>query len=598
MSKLSAAKGPSPGSSAVNNGGATNSESNATVWRHLPPGDRAAAKHIERELGIHATVARLLVQRGLADPAAAERFLHPGLDQLHDPSRLNDLDRAVDRLQQAIERREPIAIHGDYDADGVSATVMLRRVLELLGADVTHFIPERLTDGYGLQPDTIDRLKAGGRCVIVTVDCGIRSDAAAERARALGVDLIVTDHHEPGPTLPPALAVVNPRRADSVYPDRNLAGAGVAFKVAQALCQRTDRAAWLPALSKLAAIGTLADAVPLLGENRIIARIGLEQLSQGPNSVGLQALLETCGLAGEAIDSDAVAFRIAPRINAAGRMQSPELATRLLLATGDAASTDARQLAETLDNENTRRRAEETAIAAEARRTVENDPQLSAERLLVVWGEEWHRGVIGIVASKLVETFGRPAIVLSVDGAVAHGSGRSVPGFNLLGALESCADLFTRFGGHRQAAGMEIRSERLLTLRRRLAAYAAERIDPEALGPQLTVDAPLPLDAINSAFIHGLTAMEPFGQGNPRPVFCAERVDVVEGPRPLKERHLQMTVRQGAARFRAVAWRAAERIDRYTDRGDGINLAFSLSENRFRGSVYTELTVADAMPAR
>ncbi len=598
MSRLSAARGPSPGSNAVNNSPDSNGDGNLPIWRYLPPADRLSARRIEEELGIHPVVAQLLVQRGLGDPGAAERFLCPSLDQLHDPSALNDLDRAVDRLQGAIARHEPIAIHGDYDADGISATVMLRRVLELLGADVTHFIPERLTDGYGLQPETIDRLKADGRRVVVTVDCGIRSEAAAERARALGIDLIVTDHHEPGTTLPPAFAVVNPRRADSAYPDQNLAGVGVAFKVAQSLCQRTDHAAWLPGLSKLAAIGTLADAVPLLGENRILAKIGLEQLSRGPNTVGLQALLEASGLTGKAIDSEAVAFRLAPRINAAGRMRSPEIATRLLLATGAEASAEAKRLAGTLDEENTRRRSEETAIATEARRTVEKDPELSAERLLVVWGEDWHRGVIGIVASKMVETFGRPAIVLSVDGAVAHGSGRSLPGFDLLRALESCADLFTRFGGHRQAAGMEIPAERLPSLRRRLAAYAAEWMDPETLVPSLTVDAPLPLDAIGSAFITSLAAMEPFGRGNPRPVFWTEGVDVVEGPRRLKEQHLQMTLRQGTARFRAVAWRAADRIDRYTDRGRGLNLVFSLSQNRFQGATYTELTIADARPAR
>ncbi len=572
--------------------------SNPPIWRHLAPGDPAAAKRIEAALGVHPTVARLLVQRGLADPDAANGFLHPSLDQLHDPSALTDLDRAADRLQQAIARNEPITIHGDYDADGVSATVMLRRVLEMLGADVTHFIPERLSDGYGLQPETIDRLRGEGRRVVVTVDCGIRSDAAAERAHELGIDLIVTDHHEPGATLPRAFAVINPRRADSVYPDRNLAGAGVAFKLAQSLCQRTDHVAWLPGLSKLAAIGTLADAVPLLGENRIIARVGLEQLSKGPNAVGLQALLNASGLSGKAIDSDAVAFRIAPRINAAGRMRSPELATRLLLANRPEASAEARRLAETLDDENARRRSTEAAIAAEARRKVENDPELAAERLLVVWGEEWHRGVIGIVASKLVETFGRPAIVLSIDGGVAHGSGRSVPGFDLLMALETCADLFTRFGGHRQAAGMEIPADRLAGLRHRLAGYARRRIDPEMLVPELRVDAPLPLDAISGRFVAGLTAMEPFGPGNPRPVFSADGVDVVEGPRLLKTQHLQMTVRQGTARFRAVAWRAAERIDRFTDRGGGIDLAFSLNENNFQGSTYTELTVADAAPAR
>ncbi len=570
----------------------------APIWYHVDPGDPSAAERIERELAIHPAVARLLVQRGIADLATAERFLHPSLDHLHDPSTLPDLDRAVDRLQQAIDRHEPITVHGDYDADGISATVMVRRALEWLGADVAHYIPERLADGYGLQTETIDRLHAEGRRVVVTVDCGIRSHAAAARAQALGIDLLVTDHHEPGETLPDAYTVINPRRSDSDYPDRNLAGAGVAFKLVQSLCQRTGHVAWLPGFSKLAAIGTLADAVPLVGENRVIARVGLDQLSRGPHTVGLQALLDVCDLAGKPIDSDAVAFRVAPRINAAGRMQSPELAMRLLLATGLAAAATAQHDADQINAENQRRRAEEHAITAEACRAVDGDPELAGARLLVVWGNGWHRGVVGIVASKLVETFTRPAVVLSVDRDEAHGSGRSLPGFDLLAALESCGELFTRFGGHRQAAGMVLATDRLPELRRRLARYADERIDPEALAPRLMVDAPLPLTSINRSLINGLAAMEPFGRGNPRPVFSAAPVDVVDGPRRLKDQHVQMTVGQERARFRAIAWRAGDRIDRYTDRGGGLRLAFSLSENRFRGNTYTELAVADAVPAR
>ena len=570
----------------------------APVWRPVEPGDPAAAERIERELAIHPAVARLLVQRGILDPTAAERFLNPSLDHLHDPSALADLDRAADRLQQAIEQREPITVHGDYDADGISATAMVRRVLERLGADVTHYIPERMADGYGLRPETIDHLHAEGRRVVVTVDCGIRSHGAAARAQTLGIDLLVTDHHEPDRTLPDAYAVINPRRSGSTYPDRNLAGAGVAFKLVQSLCGRTGHAAWLPGFSKLAAIGTLADAVPLVGENRVLAKVGLDQLSRGPHTVGLRALLDVCDLAGKPIDGDAVAFRVAPRINAAGRMRSPELAMRLLLASGAGAAAEAQHDAEQLDTENQRRRAEENAITSEARRAVEEDPELAGARLLVVWGAGWHRGVVGIVASKLVETFTRPAVVLSVDGDEAHGSGRSLAGFDLLAALESCGELFTRFGGHRQAAGMVLATERLPELRRRLAGYADAHIDPEALAPRLMVDAPLPLTSIDGSLVRGLAAMEPFGRGNPRPIFSAAAVDVVHGPRRLKEQHLQMTVGQGRARFRAIAWRAADRVDRYTDRGHGLNLAFSLNENNFRGTSYTELTVADAVPAR
>ena len=566
------------------------------VWNHLD-GDGPSAERLRRELALHPTVARLLVQRGLAEPASARRFLNPSLDDLHDPSRLAGLDRAVERLLAAVARREAIAVHGDYDADGVSSTVMLRRVLERLEGDVTHFIPERLREGYGLHAETVERLHAGGVRVIVSVDCGIRSVSAAERARELGVDLIVTDHHEPDAALPPAFAVLNPRRADCTYPDKDLAGVGVAFKLVQALCRRTGRGAWLRGFAKLAAIGTLADAVPLRGENRVLAKVGLDELSGGRHTVGLRALLEVSGLTGRRIGSDDVAFQVAPRINAAGRMRSADLAARLLLSTGAADTARARALAESLNTENARRREEESGIAAEARKVIERDPDVGAHNLLVVWAEGWHRGVIGIVASKLVETFARPAIVLSVEGAEAHGSGRSIPGFDLLGALEKNADLFVRFGGHRQAAGMVVAASRLKELRSRLAAYADERIDPRDLVPRLTVDAPLPLGDVRADLLRGLASLEPFGRGNPRPVFHAEPVEVAAGPRTMGERHLRMTLRQGRAAFPAVAWRAAERAAVF-ERRRALNVAFSLGEDSYKGNDFLQLIVADAVEHR
>ena len=313
------------------------------------------------------------------------------------------------------------------------------------------YIPERLTDGYGLQPEGIDRLKAMGIQVVVSVDCGIRSLAAAVRAREVGIDLVITDHHEPDSALPPALAVINPRRSDCTYPDKDLAGVGVAFKVVQALCARTGHTRWIPSFLKLAALGTVADLVPLRGENRVLARLGLDQLTRGKHTAGLQALIDACGLGGKKIGSYEVGFMLAPRVNAAGRMATPDLATRLLLAVDESQAAEARQLAERLDTENTRRREEEAEILKQARRAIVADPEIGAQNLLVVWGEGWHRGVIGIVASKLVDQFCRPTLVLSVDGDVAHGSGRSIPGFDLLGALERCHNLFERFGGHHQA---------------------------------------------------------------------------------------------------------------------------------------------------
>ena len=565
----------------------------ATVWEHLPC-DEDHARVLARELDVHPIVARLLALRGFAAADEARRFLNPSLDQLHDPFLLTDLRAGVDRLLAAIARGERIAVHGDYDVDGITSTVMLRRLVELLGGDVVHFIPERLRDGYGLQPEAIERLHAAGVRVVVSVDCGIRSRDAARRAAELGVDLVITDHHEPEEALPRALAVINPRRFDCPYPDKDLAGVGVALKLVHGLCLKTGHADWLSGFLKLAAIGTVADVVPLTGENRVIARLGLERLARGPNTVGLQALLEVCGLAQRAkIGSEEVGFMLAPRVNAAGRMNTPDLAARLLLTADRRLADEARELAGQLDAENLRRREEEAAILRDARRRITRDPDIAAQNALVVWGEEWHRGVIGIVASKLVDQFCRPAVVLAVDGEVAYGSGRSIPGFDLLQALEQCADLFTRFGGHRQAAGLELPAERLPELRRRLAQYANEKLEPDDLAPRLAIDAPLPLTGIDSRLLAGLDALEPFGAGNRRPVFHAAAVEVVDGPRVIKDRHLGMTVRQGRARFRAMAWRAAEQEEYVRARRGALDVAFSLTENTWRNQTSIELSVAD-----
>src|SRR6187402_1813216 len=340
------------------------------VW-NTKPHDEAAAASLAQALGLSPVTARLLAIRGITDPDEASRFLYPTLDQLHDPLKLAGLECAADRLLLAIANRERIAVHGDYDVDGITSTVILRRALELLGADVGHFIPERLTDGYGLQPGTIDRLHAEGVKLIISVDCGIRAPGAARRARELGVDLIITDHHEPDTELPDACAVVNPKRHDCNYPDKNLAGVGVALKLVQALCAKAGKSVWLPAFVKIAAIGTLADVVPLVGENRIIAKLGLGMLSAGPHKVGLRSLLDVCGLTGKEIDSYHIGFVIGPRVNAAGRMSTPDIAARLLLASDEGMAAEARELAEQLNTENVRRQEEDAEIVTQARKAVE-----------------------------------------------------------------------------------------------------------------------------------------------------------------------------------------------------------------------------------
>ncbi len=565
-------------------------------WEHQIC-DEPAVEALARAVGINPVVARLLCLRGLGDPAEAERFLHPSLDHLHDPSRLTDLPRAVERLERAIAAGERIAIHGDYDVDGITSTVILRRALELLGGQVVHFIPERLRDGYGLQPAGIERLHADGVHVIVSVDCGIRATEAADKARELGVDLVITDHHEPDGRLPSAFAIINPKRADCSYPDKNLAGVGVALKLVQALCARAGKQRWLPAFVKVAAIGTLADVVPLVGENRVIARLGLDGLSSGRHTVGLQSLLECAGLAGKRIDSFHVSFMLAPRVNAAGRMSSPDIAARLLLASDAALGEEARTLAEQLNAENSRRQLEEAEIVSQAKTVIESDPAVGAHNVLVVAGEGWHRGVIGIVASKIVDAFNRPAIVLSLENGLAHGSCRSIPAFDMLAALEHCHDLFLRFGGHRQAAGLTMETARVAEFRARVNAYADERLEPEDLMPRLRIDAALGLRAIKPDVVEGLLALEPFGLGNPRPVFHTDPVEIIDGPRVLKDRHLRMTFRQDGRVFRGIAWRAAERAGFLDEHRAGLALAFSLDRDEYQGETYVQLSMADAKPA-
>ena len=562
------------------------------VWQHLPCDDERAAA-LAAALNLHPTVARLLCMRGLADADEAARFLNPSLDHLHDPFRLAGMADAVTRIEEALARRHRIAIHGDYDVDGITSTVILRRALELLGGDVVHFIPERIRDGYGLQPAAIERLHADGVALVISVDCGIRGSDAARRARELGLDLIITDHHEPEGDLPAALAVINPKRHDCSYPDKYLAGVGVALKLVEALCRRAGKERWLPAFVKVAALGTLADVVPLVGENRVIARLGLGSLSRGPHTVGLRALLECCGLTGKTIDSYQVAFMVAPRVNAAGRMSTPDIATRLLLATDEAMGEEARSLAQQLNDENLRRQQEEADLVAQARKAIETDPSVGAHNVLVVGGEGWHRGVIGIAASKLVDAYHKPAIVLSIDGDVAHGSCRSITDFDMLGALERCSDLFIRFGGHRQAAGLTMEAARVGEFRQRINAWADEVLEPDQLRPRLRIDSPLRLKAITPDLVRGLDALGPFGMGNPRPVFHAAPVEIVDGPRSLKERHLKMTFSQDGRRFRAIAWRAAERADFLEKHKAGVDLAFSLDRNEYQGETYLELTVAD-----
>ena len=391
----------------------------------------------------------------IRDAERGIRFLNPSLDHLHDPFLLADMDRAVPRLERAVAQRERIAIHGDYDVDGITSTVILRRALEMLGGDVVHFLPERLRDGYGLQPAAIERLHAHGVGLIVSVDCGIRAGDAARRARELGVDLIITDHHEPDGTLPDALAVINPKRPDCTYPDKYLAGVGVALKVVQALCARAGKNKWLPAFVKIAAIGTLADVVPLVGENRVIAQprpgVALTRTARHRPAVSARRLRT------DRQDDRQLSRRLHAGAARQCRRAHEHARHRRPPAARDRRSAWATKRARSRSSSATRtpeRQQEEAELVAQAKKAIETDPAVGAHNVLVVGGVGWHRGVIGIAASKLVDTYHKPSIVLSIDGDIAHGSCRSIPDFDLLAALEHCSDLFVKFGGHKQAAGL------------------------------------------------------------------------------------------------------------------------------------------------
>ncbi len=560
--------------------------------------DARVARSLTDSLSLPPLIGRLLAQRGISDCGAVDRFLNPSLEQLHDPFRLTDFTKTTDRLIAAIQKKERIVVHGDFDVDGVTSTVMVSRLLELLGANVCYYIPNRLSDGHGLRPESVELLSDEGVQVIVSVDCGIQSVEAADRAALLGIDLIVTDHHEPGPKLPNAFSIINPRLAGSNYPEMNLSGAGVAFKLVQGLCQRTGHEPWLSGFVKLAAIGTVADVVPLQGENRVIVKLGLEQLSSGPNSVGLDALIDVAGLVGKSIDSENVAFGLVPRLNAAGRMASADLAARLLFTTDTARRNEAFILARKLDELNTQRQKVQRDVFMKAQEMIEADSKIKSHEVMVVAGVGWHRGVIGIVASKLVEMSEKPTIVLSIEGDVAHGSGRSTPDFDLLGALNRCSHLFTQFGGHRMAAGVTLEATKISALQESLNMYGDKGLREGHETAILHIDAPLEIKELNTELISGINRLKPFGRGNPKPVFQANGVKMVERPKLLNNQHLAMSLNQDGHVFRAIAWRSAHRKDFLQGLGDEIDVVYSLMENHFKGKSTVQLSIADVREAR
>ena len=495
------------------------------------------------------------------------------------------MDRAVERIRAAIRSGERIEIHGDYDVDGVTSTVVLKKAIEMAGGAADWHIPHRLLDGYGMQPAAIEDASGRGARLIVSVDNGIRANAAIERAGELGIDVIVTDHHLPETTLPPALAVINPNREDCSYHNKNLCGAGVAFKLAHAIL---TRAGWadarlfrtLESFLKLVAIATVADIVPLSGENRVIVKHGLRGLRDVRNP-GLRALLDAAGFRDKAPTATEVAFRIAPAINASGRMDSAGQAVRMFV-TPDA--DEAKLIATELFSLNQERQAAERAIVHEILERCLATPVTDREAALVFWGEGWHRGVVGIVASRVMQRYHRPAIVLGVEDGVAQGSGRSISQFHLLDALESMRELFTKFGGHAHAAGLSLPADSLQVFRDRLQTWAAARLTAEDLRPVVEIDAVLDLADVNDELWQALEQIGPFGMDNPCPLFGLRRA-VMAGPAQVwKEKHLKLAMKQGA---RTMVLKAFGKADRATElaAGQPLDVAFEVERDWFFGGL-------------
>jgi single-stranded-DNA-specific exonuclease len=563
-------------------------------WQLNEPHPEASAA-LAKAARLPQVLAELLVSRGITDPSEAFAFLNPELTHLNDPLLMLGMAAAVERLERAITQREPVLLYGDYDVDGTTAVVLLKTAIEMLGGTVRFHVPHRLREGYGLQSSVLEAAYAEGVRLVITVDTGMRSFAEAETARRLGLDLIVTDHHllEAGHAVPHALAILNPNQPGCAYPEKSLCGAAIALKLAQAVLERRDpvrtREKTLPSFLKMAAIATIADAVPLRGENRAIAALGLRELRH-PAGVGLRALFAAAALdpAARQLTGFDVAFRLAPRINAAGRMDVASEVIELFSTRDPARATE---LAGKLERLNRERRDTEVAAlnAIQARLAADAElaePELSSARLLVIDGDGWHRGVIGILASRVVELTAKPAIVVSVENGVAHGSGRSVDGFQLLDAIETCAELFTRFGGHAFAVGFAMPAENLPDLKQRLRSYAEQHLaacEPEHV---LRIHAELPLDRITPVLAGWLRKLEPLGHGNPEPIFMARRARLMAAPRTMKERHIRLELTQdsaparSSAAIRAVGWGLAARAAALgLAQGSLIDLAYRIREN-------------------
>jgi single-stranded-DNA-specific exonuclease len=549
--------------------------------------DMTVAGNLSRELAVPLVAGKLLAQRGFTNAAQCDVFFNPQPSHFHDPFLFSDMEKAVDRIVRAIEGRERISIYGDYDVDGITATVILVKSIIRLGGTCDFYLPNRLVEGYGMSAEGVRALSQAGTGLIITVDCGIHANEEVELARSLGIDVIVTDHHEPKDPLPGALALLNPKIASCGYPDDTLAGVGVALKLSHALAKKCNRSDdfWTDHLD-LAAVGTTADIVPLTGENRVIAKLGFERLRKTSNQ-GLKSLLIEQDLWGKPLSTREVGFQIAPCINAVGRLGDPRRGVEMLL-TDDAAA--AARYARELRAANMERRAIDKAMQEEAFQWVEEHWDPERDFAIVIARENWHCGVIGIVASKVVERYQRPALLFSVNQDFARGSGRSVPALNLHKALTECNDLLENFGGHAAAAGMTILTKNLDGFRARFNDVVKSRVSIDEMAPRIEADALVGLKECAYPLFDVLRRMEPFGPGNARPLFLCRELKNKYSPRIVGDHHLKLMVAENGAAMDAIGFNLGGRFEEIKKAG-AFSMAFTLDENEWNGRKSLQLKI-------
>ena len=580
-------------------------------WVVKPQGNPKAVAAMAAATGISPVLANLLVQRGIDTLEKAKKFFNPQLSDLHDPFLMKDMDKAVERVEQAVRNREKIMVYGDYDVDGTTAVALVYKFLRQIGhKDLLFYIPDRYTEGYGISTKGIDHAARKGATLIIALDCGIKAIEKVDYAKRKGVDFIICDHHLPAEEIPRAVAVLDPKRADCSYPFDELSGCGVGFKLVQAYCQKNGIPfQQIEPLLDLLAVSIASDIVPLVDENRILAHYGLLRLNASP-SKGLLSIIKICGLDRHNITIDDIVFKIGPRINAAGRMRMDENDENAAPSGGYAAvnlliegnESLAEEFGSVIDGFNQDRKCIDRSVTQEAHDFIEAHAELKAAKSTVIYNPRWMKGIVGIVASRLIETYYRPTVVLTMSNGFVTGSARSVPGFDLYQAIESCSDLLENFGGHMYAAGLTMRPERVEEFTRRFNAYVEENIDPITLQPQVEIDSELFFSNITPAFRRDLNRFQPFGPGNPAPVFVTRGV-VSHGETKLVGadcEHLRMDLMQRQKPNTTIQTIAFQQPTHYEwiRAGHPIDVCYQIVENHYRGSVSVQLRIKDIKPLR